>query len=79
MEEINIMLDYVDVKVGDTIYLSTDCKYDEDFEQWSRKYYEDFIVTKVDYENGMVQIKDCPYNIDMGTIINVERNIIHKM
>lgn len=73
METINIILDYIDVRVGDTIYLSTDCKYDKDLEKWLSKYYEDFIITKVDRENGMAWIKDCPFSIDMATIINVER------
>ena len=75
MQEVNIIIDYIDVKVEDVIYLSTDCKYDEDFKQWSAEYYEDYIVTKVDRENGMVWIKDCPYSIDMATIINVERKL----
>lgn len=73
MGEINITIKPIDVKVGDVIYLSTDCEYDEDFEQWSNQYFDDYMVTEVDYESELVWIKDCPYSIDMWSIINVER------
>lgn len=63
-----IDMEIVDVRVGDKIFVSFDDRYDEDFAEWCDEYVGDLIVTEVDYEQGMVWLKDCPYGVDMSII-----------
>lgn len=63
--------DAIDVNVGDSIGVAYDDSYDSDFNEWCSNYKGALIVTDVDYEMGMVWLKDCPYGVEMGIISDV--------